>query len=188
MTIKKAFEVAEKAHHGQLYGGARYMEHISSSYLVGKNVNLPEEVLIAVILHDVIEDSDMTYNDIKSEFGENVAEIVYAVTDELGKNRKERKEKTLPKIVANPEAIMVKLCDRISHYLYTIQLFEQYGEIDKDRLRMLRMYVKEYDSFITPLLKATEYLNSDYFRSLFDTLYGVNEVGIEIVKTMSASS
>ena len=72
-------------------------------------------------------------NKIKDYFGEDVAEMVFAVTDELGRNRKERKVKTYPKIAANPEAIILKLADRIAN-------IEHGGKID--------MYKKEHGNFV----------------------------------------
>ena len=65
-----------------------------------------------------------------------MAEIVYAVTDELGRNRKERKEKTYPKIKANWKATAVKICDRIANATqsrdYNKGLFEMYKKENKD--------------------------------------------------------
>lgn len=66
-------------------------------------------------LHDILEDCDITYNDIKTMFGEEVADTIYCVTDELGKNRKERKQRTLPKINSNERAKRLKLADRIGN-------------------------------------------------------------------------
>ena len=66
-----------------------------------------------------------------------VAEIVYAVTDELGRNRKERKEKTYPRIAANKDAIAVKLCDRIANV----------QESSKTNHRLYKMYQKEQADF-----------------------------------------
>tara|TARA_R110000868_G_scaffold401649_2_gene677271 strand:- start:7479 stop:7910 length:432 start_codon:yes stop_codon:yes gene_type:complete len=83
-------------------------------------------------LHDTIEDCNISYNDIKDYFGEDVAEIVYCVTDELGRNRTERKAKTLPKIASNSDAVIVKLADRIANIKHG-------GKVD--------MYVKEYSQF-----------------------------------------
>ena len=58
--------------------------------------------------------------------------MVYCVTDEIGRNRKEKKAKTLPKTASNPDAIILKLADRIAN-------IEHGGKID--------MYAKEYDEF-----------------------------------------
>ena len=96
--------------------------------------------VIAAYLHDILEDTGLSYNDVKRHFGIEVAEMVYCVTDELGRNRKEKKEKTLPKTASNKDAIILKLADRIAN-------IEHGGKID--------MYAKEYQEF-----KGALYLNT----------------------------
>ncbi|MFM9449568.1 hypothetical protein ACKI1Y_44750, partial [Streptomyces acidiscabies] len=70
-------------------------------------------------LHDTTEDCRINYNDVKSEFGELVADFVYRVTNELGRNRVERADKTYPKIAECAIATWVKLCDRISNMRFS---------------------------------------------------------------------
>lgn len=138
MNEEKAKEFAIKAHNKQQYGGRPYSFHLKSVVQVAKNINLEKDIILGCWLHDTIEDCDVSYQDIKRKFGENVAEIVYAVTDELGRNRKERKEKTYPKIKENQNALCVKLCDRIANLKQTILD----NEID-----LLSMYYKEQKDF-----------------------------------------
>ena len=88
-----------------------------------------------------MEDTAVSYNDIKEKFGIEVAEIVYAVTDELGRNRKERKAKTYPKIKENKDAIIVKLGDRISNMRNSLLKGHKMSE----------MYIKEYKEFRSAL-------------------------------------
>ena len=82
---------------------------------IAEELGYDESIIIGTILHDTLEDTTLSYNDIKKAFGKEVAEIVYCVTDELGRNRNERKEKTYPKIKANWKATVVKICDRIAN-------------------------------------------------------------------------
>lgn len=89
-------------------------------------------------LHDTIEDCAITYNDLKQEFGEFIADCVYDLSNELGKNRKERHEKTAPKIAKNPFAVYVKLCDRIANMEYSISTGSS----------MAKKYYAERDEFI----------------------------------------
>lgn len=112
-----------------------------------------EAVLVAVWMHDLMEDCAVTYNDIiklicspkeflepsdtTQGFPKKVADIVYAVTNELGKNRKERNEKTYPKISGNELATFVKLCDRIAN-----TRFSKYSGSP-----MFGVYQKEYHDF-----------------------------------------
>lgn len=89
--------------------------------------------------HDLIEDCRVSYNDVKNQLGQEVADIIYAVTNDKGRNRKERAgDKYYEGIRNTPGAVFVKLCDRIANV--------QYGKMTKSR--MFEMYKKENDDFI----------------------------------------
>jgi len=103
-----------------LYDNQPYSVHLMDVY----NVLLPlfgdnDVVLKAALCHDLLEDTSITYNDLRSQVGEATADVVYDVTNELGKNRKERAERTYPKIAANPLAVIVKVADRIANTQYS---------------------------------------------------------------------
>ena len=140
--LTEALLIAEHAHKNQTYGGIfPYMKHIYDVIDVLKRFDFKgNKYLIGAALHDVMEDDSISYNDIKKHFGVEVAEMVYCVTDELGRNRKEKKEKTLPKTASNPDAIILKLGDRIAN-------LEMGGK--------LSMYGEEYTEF-----KGALYLNT----------------------------
>ena len=92
--------------------------------------------------HDLIEDTRVSYNDVKTELGWQAADIIYAVTNDKGKNRKERAgDKYYEGIRTTPGAVFVKLCDRIANV--------QYGKMTKSR--MFEMYKKENPEFIRQL-------------------------------------
>jgi (p)ppGpp synthase/HD superfamily hydrolase len=96
----------------------------------------------AVWAHDTIEDTRVSYNDVKNQLGDEVADIVYAVTNDKGKNRKERAGDRYYEGIRNtPGAVFVKLCDRIANV--------QYGKMTKSR--MFEMYKKENPEFIRQL-------------------------------------
>jgi (p)ppGpp synthase/HD superfamily hydrolase len=140
--LSKCLDFASKHHKGQLYGSKPYMYHLKKVGDVALGCNYTDiSILISCVLHDIIEDTDVTYEDVKENFGEEVAEIVYCVTDELGRNRKERKSKTYNKIYDNPKAIVVKLCDRISN------MYESMGT-ENYNLRLIKMYLDEHESFV----------------------------------------
>lgn len=116
MTNKeRAMLVAERAHANQMYDIYPYIYHIKQVVKIAELLGFDESIIIACILHDILEDCDLSYNDILKAFGKEIAEIVYAVTDELGHNRLERKIKTYPKIRGNWKAVAVKICDRIAN-------------------------------------------------------------------------
>jgi (p)ppGpp synthase/HD superfamily hydrolase len=96
----------------------------------------------AVWGHDLIEDTRCSWNDVRNYLGAEVADIVYAVTNDKGKNRKERAgDKYYEGIRNTPGAVFVKLCDRIANV--------QYGKMTKSR--MFEMYEKENPEFIRQL-------------------------------------
>jgi len=115
-TYVEARMVAEKVHANQTYDKIfPYMKHVDDVVAVLNRFGYSGKFRIAGFLHDSMEDGDLSYKDIKTRFGEDIAEIVFCVTDELGRTRKEKKEKTLPKTASNPDSIIVKLADRIAN-------------------------------------------------------------------------
>ena len=115
--IKRAIEFARKAHDGQTYSDVySYIRHLEMVYEVLVRFGFEDEtLLVSAWLHDVIEDTEVSYHIVKTEFGLEIAEAVYGVTDELGRNRKERKAKTYPKILANLNSLILKIADRIAN-------------------------------------------------------------------------
>ena len=96
----------------------------------------------AVWGHDLIEDTRVSYNDVKNQLDEGATDIIYAVTNDKGKNRKERAGDNYYEGIRNtPGAVFVKLCDRIANV--------QYGKMTKSR--MFEMYKKENPEFIRQL-------------------------------------
>jgi (p)ppGpp synthase/HD superfamily hydrolase len=107
---------------------------------------IPKEWVDIVIsscwAHDTLEDTRITYNDLLKETSLQVADIVYALTNEKGKTRKERaNDKYYQGIRETPYATFVKLCDRIANVEYSMST----------RSRMLEMYRKEMPEFIETL-------------------------------------
>jgi (p)ppGpp synthase/HD superfamily hydrolase len=103
-----------------------------------------KEILMDAIWgHDVLEDCRVTYNDLLSNGASSeVADIIYAVTNEKGKSRGERaNEKYYEGIRSTKGASFVKLCDRIANVRFS----------KLTNSRMLELYRKEYDSFIKSL-------------------------------------
>lgn len=94
-------------------------------------VTLRTACLRAVWGHDLIEDCRVSYNDVKNNLGEESADIIYAVTNEKGRDRHERaNDKYYEGIRNTPGAVFVKLCDRIANVQYSkmtkSRMFEQY--------------------------------------------------------------
>ena len=136
--IVKAKYFAEIAHAGQVYNDeVPYTVHLEQVVQTLDKFGIrSNDMICGAWLHDVIEDTGKSYSDIKSRFGEDVAEIVCAVTSELGRNRKERNIKTYPKIKASERALILKLADRIANV--------NYGLISGGKTDM---YAKEFEDF-----------------------------------------
>lgn len=129
--LRAAFILAEKHHRRQNYGRELYLSHLFDVTSVLSEFGHRSNLLLAAgWLHDIIEDTSVNYHTVADVAGAEVAEIVYAVTDELGRNRKERKARSLPKLIKNDNAILVKLSDRIANardaYVNRRELFEMY--------------------------------------------------------------
>jgi len=143
-------DFAIKAHGNQMYGNLPYKHHlVDVAAIAEKNChlitddNIERAVLIsAAWLHDVLEDTAVKYKTLRYYFGKNVADLVSAVTDEPGKNRKERKAKSLPKIRSfGKEAVFIKLCDRLANISSCIN----------NNSDLLQMYSKEHKQFVEAL-------------------------------------
>lgn len=140
-TYREARMVAVKAHSNQSYDEIfPYEKHLDDVVDILKSFGFSGKYIVAGYLHDTMEDNGLSFNKIRKHFGVEVAEMVYCLTDEFGRDRKEKKTKTLPKTAANPDAIIVKLADRIAN-------IEHGGKVD--------MYSKEYNEF-----KGALYLNT----------------------------
>ena len=79
--IEKVYQYAEEKHRGQFRkSGEPYIIHpIHVAYIVAE-LGLDTQTICAALLHDVVEDTETTYEDIKKEFGSEIAQIVEGVT------------------------------------------------------------------------------------------------------------
>jgi (p)ppGpp synthase/HD superfamily hydrolase len=147
MTWTEAFQsartMAVAAHGDQRYGEQPYSDHLEEvvAVLHRFGASLENEatapLLVAAWLHDSVEDTALGHEEVAVTFGPVVADLVWRVTDEPGRNRKERKAATYPKIAADETAILLKLADRIANVESSIRY----------ELRLLEMYRKEQQSF-----------------------------------------
>lgn len=104
-----------------------------------------QSIYTACFAHDAIEDCRLTYNDIISKLGKEVADIVYALTNEKGKTRKERANiKYYAGIREQRGAVFVKLCDRIANVEYSkmtrSSMYTKYQKENANFMKMLGRY------------------------------------------------
>lgn len=156
-TLEQVIERAKGAHDStnHTYNGLPYWYHLQEVYFIARdNIRLyphlldPQIIFQACWFHDVIEDCRWTYNDVKNFAGIEVAEIVYAVTNEKGKNRAERGNDKYYEVIRNtPGAQYVKICDRIANMEFS----------KKTESKMYNMYLKELPTFIQKVDPKGEY-------------------------------
>lgn len=150
MTTLQAHEYAVKCHAStnHYYNGRPYEFHlklaIEHAYQFMHLVDDADgiTVLCAIWCHDVIEDCRQSYNDVKEQLGEQVADIVYACTTEKGKNRAERaNDKYYEGIRKTQYATFVKLCDRMANVTYSKRhkgsMFDKYKKENEHFVAML---------------------------------------------------
>jgi len=147
-NVQKAWLLATKLHHGQMYGGAKpgedvdYINHIGSvvfevmnAFAHEKNMDVDLAVLCA-ILHDSVEDTVFTYEEVNKHFGKSVADGVMALTknETLKGGKRLKMEDSLKRIKQQPKEVwMVKLADRIVNlssapYYWNIEKKKAYQE------------------------------------------------------------
>lgn len=128
--ILSAYEFAHRKHTeaGQVrkYTNEPYIVHpVEVAELVHAHAGIlyapvvVEDMVVGALLHDTVEDTDATYNEIEKRFGVDVRNLVFWLTDVTTKaqgNRRMRKELETVRLVAAPgEAKFIKLCDFISN-------------------------------------------------------------------------
>ena len=132
--------------------------HLVYQFAEGDADSVWEDIEKACWGHDLIEDTRTSYNDIRMFSNHRVADIIYAVTNEKGKNRKERANHKYYEGICNTEgAVFVKLCDRIANV--------QYSKLTKSS--MFEMYKSENKYFTTMLDRKEQYAHlEDMFKYL----------------------
>lgn len=125
--IKKAYEYAQRAHEGQLReSGEPYFKHPAKVALILTSFELDDASICAGLLHDVVEDTAVSLEEIQREFGEEVALLVNGVTklSKIPYNTKEEQQaenlrKMFMAMATDIRVIFVKLADRM-HNMKTL--------------------------------------------------------------------
>jgi (p)ppGpp synthase/HD superfamily hydrolase len=135
----KAKEFAIAKHGAQKYGEHPYSYHLDrvSQLLAEFGYAADEAIAAAAWLHDTLEDTEVQYEELVSDFGREVADIVFAVTNEPGRKRVDRFRSTALKIQSNKKALIVKLADRIANTEASLET----------NPKLYKMYVKEFPMF-----------------------------------------
>lgn len=123
LAVERALGIALEAHAGQYRkgGGAPYAIHPLHVAILLARWGLDEELIVAGLLHDVVEDCEgWTQERIEAEFGPHVAAIVAELTEDKTRSWEERKAAGIAKVAGmSPQAASVKAADQI-HNLHSL--------------------------------------------------------------------
>lgn len=136
--LQQAYLVARDAHEGQTRSsGEPYITHPVAVACILAEMKLDYETLMAALLHDVIEDTPATYQDMEQLFGKSVAELVEGVSKLDKLNFRDKKEaqaenfrKMIMAMVQDIRVILIKLADR-THNMRTL------GSLRPDKRRRI---------------------------------------------------
>ena len=180
--VDRAFRLAESAHEGQLRkSGQPYIIHPLSVAIVLAQMGMDAASIAAALLHDVVEDTDVTKEDIAKTFNEEIAVLVDGVT-KLGKvslsNKEEQQAENIRKMLIamshDIRVIIIKLADRL-HNMRTLQFMREQKrrDIAKETLEIYapiahRLGIRPLKIELEDL--AISYLDSVGYKEIEDNL------------------
>ncbi|MGX2969483.1 bifunctional GTP diphosphokinase/guanosine-3',5'-bis pyrophosphate 3'-pyrophosphohydrolase [Ursidibacter sp. B-7004-1] len=184
--VKRAFVVARDAHEGQFRSsGEPYITHPVAVACIIAEMKLDHEAVIAALLHDVIEDTPYTEEQLAEEFGASVAEIVQGVSklDKLKfRTRQEAQVENFRKMILamtkDVRVVLIKLADR-THNMQTL------GALRPDKRQRI---AKETLEIYTPLAHrlGMESLKNELedlcFKAMYPYRYEVIKRSIETAR------
>ena len=134
--LMKAQSFASKKHENQFRKGTDipYISHPIDVALKIRGVCCSTDVVCAGYLHDTLEDTDTTGDEIRDTFGENVLNLVFSNTEDKSKSWEERKQHTIDRIQSlSYEESCLLLADKYSNLLSLAYDYDTYGDAIWDR-------------------------------------------------------
>jgi len=206
--IEKAFLTAKKAHSGQKRkSGENYITHPLDAAIYLADYNLDHETIMAAILHDVIEDTNISLEDLGKNFGKTVAELVDGVSklDKINfDSREEADAANIQKMILamsnDIRVLLIKLADR-RHNLSTIKVLDRSKakRIAKETLEIyaplaLRLGIHNLSKELENLSFQTYYpLRQEILSQQIDKARGnrkflMNKIQAEVIKKLESES
>lgn len=166
--IGAAMHQAISVHGEQKYSDRPYAVHLLEVYEICKDADRNDHgLLCAAWLHDAVEDTDLCIGDVQTLHGSRVAELVNAVTDGDGENRRARKERPYSLIPTVRGALTLKLADRLANIRSCVR---------SGNVGLLRMYSRESRVFHERLIHPVYHSMLQHDRCLwFMTLKALEE-------------
>ena len=138
--LERAFLFASEAHEGQQRrSGEPFIAHPVGVARVLADLRLDDSTLAAALLHDVVEDTDVTIEEVRAEFGEEITRLVEGVTkltrihfQSREQAQAENYRKMIVAMAQDPGVILIKLADRL-HNMRTIEYLGKQKQLQKAR-------------------------------------------------------
>ena len=194
--VIKAYDFAKNAHEGQLReSGEPYIIHPVNVVKNLAKFHADGATLVAGMLHDVVEDTKYTINNIKKEFGSDVAKLVLGVTkinnihfSSLNEARDANIRRIITSLNEDVRIIIIKLCDRL-HNMQTLK-YKKEEKQQRNAIETLSIYVPlayfigafrlkcELEdiclSYLKPdiyknLVKETDHIRNEYIKCIDET-------------------
>lgn len=168
--VKDALETARRAHAGQLRRGSDGFPFIDHPLAVAEKLSergFADEVLAAALLHDVVEKSEVGADEVRRRFGDPVADLVEALTEDASiASYEERKEEHRWRVAeAGPEALAIFAADKLTNVAMLREAYALIAERVSEELAVsldLKIYIWEQDLEMlfdeAPALPFTEQL------------------------------
>ena len=185
--VRRAFVIARDAHEGQTRSsGEPYITHPVAVACIIAEMKLDHEAVMAALLHDVIEDTPYTEEQLAKEFGSSVADIVQGVSklDKLKfRTRQEAKVENFRKMILamtkDIRVVLIKLADR-THNMRTL------GSLRPDKRRRI---AKETLEIYSPLAHrlGIEHIKNELenlcLQAIYPHRYNILKTGIEMARS-----
>jgi (p)ppGpp synthase/HD superfamily hydrolase len=137
--VQQAYELAARRHAGltQKVNGRPYIDHPLAVASVVAEAGADEEMVAAAMLHDVVEDSMTTTSELRQRFGDRVADLVEAMTDEAEVSEFERRKALNRERVAaaGPDAAVIYAADKLCGIRALREAYAEEGEAVESRYK-----------------------------------------------------
>lgn len=145
--IKKAYNYADNLHAGQMrQSGEAYISHPLNVAYILADMHADKETICAGLLHDTLEDTNITKEDIENDFSKNIANLVNGVTKLAKMNFSSKQDqnyantrKIITSITEDVRIIIIKLADRL-HNMRTLQFKSEFKQ-KENALETIEIFV-----------------------------------------------
>lgn len=137
-ALSRAYETAERLHEGVFRkSGEPYITHPLAVATIAAEIGMDTTTLVAALLHDTVEDTDYSLQDLENDFGAEVAQLVDGVTklDKVALGSAAEAETVRKMVVAmsqDPRVLVIKVCDRL-HNMRTMRFLPPEKQVKKAR-------------------------------------------------------